>query len=148
VQWPEKWLQLLKEVAPKIKRVAVPYTPAGPAQPMYLRSIDAAAMTLAIDMTAVSTGDSTEITRGIDTLAQKADGGLVVLSAPSNAIHRDQIMSLAVRHRLPAIYPGRYYAGGVVSYGPDLVAQYRRAASYVDRILMGEKAGSAGAYQV
>jgi putative tryptophan/tyrosine transport system substrate-binding protein len=145
-----KWLQLLKEVVPDLKRVAFLYSPlsaAGPFSAAALRlghrPIDAAAQSLAIETLSVATQHAAVIAASLDTLSQQANSGIVVLSAPTNYLHADRIISLAARHRLPAIYPNRLFAtsGGLLAYGSDIVDQYRRAASYVDRILRGEKPG-------
>ena len=92
-------------------------------------------------MRTVGVRDAGEIERAITAFARSSNGGLIVTGSPLTLVHRDLIITLAARHRLPAVYPFRYFAtsGGLISYGPDTVDQYRRAAGYVDRILKGEK---------
>jgi putative tryptophan/tyrosine transport system substrate-binding protein len=94
-----------------------------------------------MELRPVGVRDAHEIERAIATFAREANGGLIVAGGASSAIHRDRIIALAAQHRLPAVYPYRYYisAGGLISYGPNTIELYRRAASYVDRILKGEK---------
>ena len=99
------------------------------------------APSLGVEVSPVSVRDAGEIERAIAAFARSPNGGLIVTASASAAVHRDLIIALAARHKLPAVYPRRYFvaAGGLISYGPDLVDQYRRAAGYVDRILKGEK---------
>jgi putative tryptophan/tyrosine transport system substrate-binding protein len=136
-----KFLELLKEVAPRLDRAAVLYTPGGPAPLEVLRTIEAVAPSLGMKTFAVPGRDPAEIDRAIEAFSHEANGGVIVLSGPSITNYRNRIFSLAARHRLPAIYPYRFYAteGGLMSYGTSLIDQYRRAAGYVDRILKGEK---------
>jgi ABC-type uncharacterized transport system substrate-binding protein len=139
-----KYLELLKEAVPRVTRVAILHTPAGGAStPLYLRTIDAIAPSFAVQTTSIPLNDPAEIDRAIDAFSHEANGGLIALSGPSVTNHREQIFALAARYRLPAIYPYRYFAtdGGLMSYGPDIVEQYRQSATYVDRILKGEKPG-------
>jgi ABC-type uncharacterized transport system substrate-binding protein len=136
-----KWLELLKEIAPGVTRAAVirnPMTPAGAGQ---LGAIQAVAPSLRVEISPIDVRDTSEIEKGIAAFAREPNGGLVILSTSLAMAHRDQIIALAAHYRLPAVYPFRIYvnAGGLVSYGPDKVDPYRRAASYVDRILKGEK---------
>jgi putative ABC transport system substrate-binding protein len=136
-----KWLQLLKEIAPGITRAAVirnPMTPAGSGQ---LGAIQAVAPSLGVEISPIDVRDTSETEHAIGAFAGKPDGGLIVLSTSLAVAHREQIIGSAARHRLPAIYPFRIYVttGGLVSYGPDKIEPYRRAAGYVDRILKGEK---------
>jgi putative ABC transport system substrate-binding protein len=136
-----KLLQLLKEIAPGVTRVAVlrdPSTAAGPAQ---FAVIQAAAPSLGVELRPVDVRDGDEIERAITAFAQNPNSGLIVTGSPAAALHRDLIITLAARYRLPAVYVGRFWAaaGGLISYGPDLLDQYRSAAGYVDRILKGEK---------
>jgi ABC-type uncharacterized transport system substrate-binding protein len=134
-----KWLELLKEVAPSIAQVAVirdPRTAHGIGQ---LAVIQALAPT-GLELFPVNAVSAVEIERAIAAFARSPNGGLIVTSG-GTGIHRDVIISLAARHRLPAIYPFRYYSvdGGLLSYGPNTIEPTRRAATYVDRILRGEK---------
>ena len=136
-----KLLELLKEVAPHVTRVAVlrdPTIPAGIGQTAAIQSV---APSLGVQVSPVGVRDSGEIERAIATFAQATNGGLIVLGAPLAIMQRELISTLAVRHRLPAVYPARLFvaAGGLISYGPDSIDPYRRVAGYVDRILKGEK---------
>jgi putative ABC transport system substrate-binding protein len=136
-----KWLELLKEIAPAVTRVAIlrdPTTAAGMGQ---FGAIQAVAPSFGVEVIPVSLRDQGEIERGIAAFAGSSNGGLIVTAAPLGTLHRDLIIALAARHKLPAIYSSRFYAtsGGLAYYGPDLIDQYRRAAGYVDRILKGEK---------
>jgi putative ABC transport system substrate-binding protein len=135
-----KWLQLLREVAPGITRAAVLREP-GTAGIGQWAVIQAAASPLAVELSPVDTRDPAEIERAVAAFAREPNGGLIVVVASAATVNRDLIIALAAKHRLPAIYPYRYFAagGGLVSYGPDLIDQYRRAAGYVDRVLKGEK---------
>ena len=132
-----KRLKLLKEIAPSVKRVAVIRDPSVPAGSGGLAAIQTVAPSLGVELTPVGVRDAGEIQRAI------SSGGLIVVGPTSSvARYRDLIIALAARHRLPAIYPGnRMYVtgGGLISYGPDAIDQYHRAAAYVDRILKGEK---------
>jgi putative ABC transport system substrate-binding protein len=139
-----KWLQLLRELAPNVIRVAILMAPAAqyPSGNTYVRALEAAAPLLMIEFTTTSLRDAREIEQAIDSFASQPNGGLIVL--PSGGVFgdsRELIAKLAARHRLPAIYPFRYFAvaGGLMSYGPDVVDLFRRAAAYVDRILRGAK---------
>ena len=136
-----KWLELLKETAPTITRVAVLRDPnQGSGTSMYA-IIQAMAPSLRVEVTPVNMRDAGEIERAIEVFTRVSNGGLIVTSGGSIDVRRDLIIALAARHKLPAVYVERNFvtAGGLISYGPDLVDQYRRAASYVDRILKGEK---------
>jgi putative ABC transport system substrate-binding protein len=135
-----KWLQLLKEIAPGTQRVAV-LREAGSAGIGQWAVIQATASPMAVELTPVHTHIRAEIERGIAAFASEPNGGLIVVVSSTATAHRELIIALAAKHRLPAIFPHRYFAtgGGLASYGPDLVDQYRRAAGYVDRILRGEK---------
>jgi len=136
-----KWLQLLKECAPSVDRVAVVFDPANPAWTAYLRTIEAAAPSFGLRLIPASVRDTAEIAQRIATFARDPNGALVVLPGPVVNRHREAIVVAAARYRLPAIYPFRYFTadGGLMSYGPDLADLYRRGASYVDRILRGAK---------
>jgi putative ABC transport system substrate-binding protein len=139
-----KYVELLKELAPGLARVLAIYTRGGPASAANLRKIDALAPSFGLQLTSVPADDPAELDRAVDAISRGANAGLVVLSGPAPANHREQIFSLAARHHLPAIYPYRYFTadGGLMSYGPDILDQYRRSASYVDRVLKGEKPGN------
>jgi putative tryptophan/tyrosine transport system substrate-binding protein len=137
-----KRLELLKEIAPGVKRVAVIRDPSVPAGSGGLAAIQTVAPSLGVELTPVGVRDAGEIERGITAFARGSNGGLILVGPSSSvARYRDLIITLAARHRLPAIYPGRFYApvGGLISYGADPIDQYHRAAAYVDRILKGEK---------
>jgi putative ABC transport system substrate-binding protein len=136
-----KWLELLKQVAPQVTRVAVVLDRAEIAGGGQLGAIQGVAPLLGVEFSVIDARDSEDIERGIASFARKPNGGLIVVVAAFATAHRDVIIALAGQHRLPAIYPYRYYvaSGGLISYGPDTVDQYRQAAGYVDRILKGEK---------
>jgi len=136
-----KWLELLKEVAPRVTRAAVLRDLAIASGTGQFGAIQGAAASLGIEVSPINMRDASEIERGIAAFALKTGGGLIVTSSPMGPIHRDLIVALAARHQLPAVYHERLFVadGGLISYGPDFVDQYRRAAGYVDRILKGEK---------
>jgi putative ABC transport system substrate-binding protein len=136
-----KWLELLKEVAPGVKRVAVlrdPTTPTGIGQ---FGVIQAVAPSLRVEVSPLNMRDAGEIERGIAAFARSSNGGLILSGGNRAILHRDLIITLAARYKLPAVYADRFFvaAGGLISYGPNRIDQYRRAAGYVDRILKGEK---------
>jgi putative ABC transport system substrate-binding protein len=135
-----KWLQLLKEIAPGMTRAAV-LRESGSAGVGQWAVVQAAASSLAVELTPLNAGDPAEIERAVAAFAREPNGGLIVVVSSWATVHRDLIIALAAKHRLPAVYPYRYFVagGGLVSYGADLIDQYRRAAGYVDRILKGEK---------
>jgi putative ABC transport system substrate-binding protein len=134
-----KFLELLKEVAPRVTRVAVFRDSSIAAGPGMFGAIQAVAPSLGVELRPVDVRDAGEIERAVAAFAQASGGGLIVLGRAT--IHRGVIIALAAKHRLPAVYTLRYLAaaGGLISYGPDLLDQHRRAAGYVDRILRGEK---------
>ena len=136
-----KWLELLKEIAPGVARVAVLRDPTTTVDTGEFAAIQTAAPSLEVEVTPLSVRDSDEIERGISAFARASNGGLIVAGSPAITRHSKLITTLAVRHRSPAVYPYRYWvtAGGLISYGPDRVDPFRRAAVYVDRILKGEK---------
>jgi putative ABC transport system substrate-binding protein len=136
-----KWLELLKEIAPGVTRVAVLRDPTIPAGIGQFASIQSVAQSFGVELSSVDMRDASEIERDVTAFARGSSGGLIVTSSGLAAVHRELIITLAARHRLPAIYPYRYFVtdGGLTSYGPDPIDQYRRAAGYVDRILKGEK---------
>jgi putative ABC transport system substrate-binding protein len=136
-----KWLELLKEIAPRVTRAVVLRESAIAVGPASFGVIQAAAPALGVELRPVDTRDAGEIERAITAFAQSASGGLIVTGSPAAIFHRRLIVALAARHRLPAVYFQRPFVadGGLISYGPDPIDQYRRAAGYVDRILKGEK---------
>jgi putative ABC transport system substrate-binding protein len=135
-----KWLELLREIAPGVTRVAVVGDPAVASGIGQFDALRAVAPSLGVELSAVDVRDAGEIERGIAAFARGMNGGLIVTGNALALAHREQIVALAARHRLPAVYPARIYTpvGGLISYGPDQIDQYRRAAGYVDRILKGE----------
>ena len=136
-----KWLELLKEIAPDVTRAAVLRDPTIAAGIGQLASIQSAAPSFGVELSPVDVRGESEIERGVAAFARGSNSGLIVTSSASAAVHRELIIALAARYRLPAVYSYRYFAtsGGLISYGPDPIDQYRRAAGYVDRILRGEK---------
>src|SRR5262249_51726268 len=136
-----KWLELLKEIAPRVTRAAVLRESAIAAGPAQFGIIQAIAPALGVELRPVDVRDAGEIERAITAFAQGSNGGLIVTGSTGAGFHRGLIVALAARHRLPAVYFARYFATGrgLISYGPDFVDQFRRAAGYVDRILKGEK---------
>jgi putative ABC transport system substrate-binding protein len=137
-----KWLELLKEIAPGMRRVAVIRDVALTAGGGQLGVIQALAPSVGAEVFPVSVRDAGEIERAITAFALSPNGGLIVTGSTLAVVHRDLIVTLAARYKLPAIYFGRYFVvgGGLISYGPGFADHYRHAASYVDRILKGEKA--------
>jgi ABC-type uncharacterized transport system substrate-binding protein len=138
-----KWLELLKQIAPHTTRAAVIYDPSNPSSSKVLRLIENGAPSVSVQFSAAGVRDAAQIERAITAFAGEPNNGLIVLPSTVAAVHRDLIITLAARHHLPAFYPYRLFvaAGGLASYSPDLLDLYRRAASYVDRILKGEKPG-------
>jgi putative ABC transport system substrate-binding protein len=136
-----KWLELLKEIAPSVTRAAVLRDPTLPSGIGTLGAIQSAAPALGIETSPIDVSDPGEIERGITDFARTPNGALVVTTSPRGIVYRKLIITLAAQHRLPAVYFIRSFAkdGGLISYGPDAVVQYRQAAGYVDRILKGEK---------
>ncbi len=136
-----KWLELLKEVAPRVTRAAVIRDPAIAAGAGQLGAIQSVAPSFGVELSPVNVRDATEIERDVAAFARAPNGGLIVTPSALTLNHRVQIITLAARHNLPAVYSDRHWVtgGGLISYGPDRVDQYRRAAGYVDRILKGEK---------
>jgi ABC-type uncharacterized transport system substrate-binding protein len=136
-----KWLELLKQIAPNVTRAAVlrdPFITAGTGQ---FGAIQSTAPSLGVDVTPVNVRDASEIERAVVAFARSPNGGLIVTGSALAVVHRNLIITLAARHKLPAIYFERNFvaSGGLISYGPDYLDQFRRAATYVDRILKGEK---------
>jgi ABC-type uncharacterized transport system substrate-binding protein len=136
-----KWLELLKEIAPRVTRAAVLRDPAVASGIGQFGAVQAVAPSLGVELSPVDVRDAGEIERAVTDFTRRSNGGLIVTGSAAAIVHRELIATLAARHRLPAVYPGRYSvtAGGLISYGPDLIDQFRRAAGYVDRILKGEK---------
>jgi ABC-type uncharacterized transport system substrate-binding protein len=136
-----KWLELLKEIAPGIRRVAVLRDAALALGMGQLGAIQSVSPSFGVELRPVGVADADEIERGIATFARDPHGALILTVGPAALRHREMIIGLAARHKLPAVYPYRFFAteGGLVSYGPDTIEPYRRAAGYVDRILRGEK---------
>jgi len=138
-----KWPELLKQVAPGVTRVAVPRDPTATAGIGQFAVIQALAPSVGLEVNAINVRDAGEIETAIAAFARAANGGLIVTAGPGSLIHRDLIVALAARHRLPAVYFDRFFvaAGGLISYGANIIDQFRQAAGYVDRILKGEKPG-------
>ena len=132
-----KWLEILKQTSPTVTQVAVLRDFTNPAGLAYFGAIRATAQSLGVDVIPINMRDASEIERGIADFARAANGGLIVTPNSSASIHRALIIGLAARYKLPAVYPFSYMAtgGGLISYGPDFVDQFRQAAAYVDRIL-------------
>ncbi|MGA9202757.1 MAG: ABC transporter substrate-binding protein [Pseudolabrys sp.] len=136
-----KWLELLREISPSTTRVAVLRDPAVATGPGQFGAIQTAAPSFRIEVSPVNVRDASEIGRAATAFAQTPNGGLIVTGTPLAQLHRDLIISLAAKHRLPAVYFERFFVtdGGLISYGADFVDQYRRAGGYVHRILNGDK---------
>jgi putative tryptophan/tyrosine transport system substrate-binding protein len=136
-----KWLELLKQIAPSVTRVAVLRNPAIASGPAQFGVIQAVASSLRVDVNPLNLRDAPEIERAVTAFARSSNGGLVVTASGLAQQNHGLIVTLAARHKLPAVYLERSWvaAGGLISYGPDYVDQFRQAASYVDRILKGEK---------
>jgi putative ABC transport system substrate-binding protein len=136
-----KWLELLKDIAPRVARVAVLRDPTFAAAAAQYGAIQTVAPSFGMQIRPVGVRDANEIERTIDAFARDPHGGLIVLPGPLATVHRDVIIALARQHALPTVYPYRYFTirGGLVSYGFDNLDLFRRAAGYVDRILKGEK---------
>src|SRR6516165_12227190 len=138
-----KWLELVKQIAPHIVDVAVIYDPAAPQSTGYLPAIEAGVPSVGVQLASVAVRNAAGIERAIDALARKPSSGMITLPGPITMANRELIIAMVAKHRLPAVYPGRFFVlgGGLASYGVDYADQYHRAASYVDRILKGEKPG-------
>jgi putative ABC transport system substrate-binding protein len=137
-----KWLELLKEIAPRVTRAAVLRNPAISAGIGQFAAIQSIAPSIGVELTPMNVRDAPEIERAIAAFARGPNGGLIVTGSALAASHRDLLVTLTARHQLPAVYYDRLFpsADGLISYGPDLIDQYRLAAGYIDRILKGEKA--------
>ena len=136
-----KWLELLKEVAPRLTRVAVLRDPSSSTGIGQFAAMQGVAPALGVELSPIGVSDPGEIERTMAEFARGSNGGLILVPTAQTLIHRELIITLAARHQLPTIYPYRYFvtAGGLICYGPDEIEQYRRAAGYIDRILKGEK---------
>jgi putative tryptophan/tyrosine transport system substrate-binding protein len=136
-----KYLELLKEIAPRIARAAVLRDPTIPQGIGQFGAMQAVAPSLGVELRPIDVRDASEIERAVTAFARSANGGLIVTGSSLTALHRDLIITLAARHKLPAVYWERFFVtnGGLISYGADSIDPHRRAAGYVDRILKGEK---------
>jgi len=136
-----KWLELLKQIAPGVTRVAVLRDAAIPSGTGQFAVIQAVAPSLRLDVNPVNMSDSAEIERAVTAFARTPNGGLILTGSGISILKHRLVIALAARHKLPAVYPYRFFvaAGGLISYGPDRIELYRLAAGYVDRILKGEK---------
>jgi putative ABC transport system substrate-binding protein len=136
-----KWLELLKQIAPRVTRVGVVRDPTSVSGTGQLAAIQAVAPSFGVELRPFDVRDAAEIERAVTAFARSANGGLIVTASPAALTHRKLISAQAAAHRLPAVYPFRYHVtdGGLISYGPDSIDPYRRAAIYIDRILKGEK---------
>ena len=135
-----KWLELLKQIAPRITRIAFLRDPTNPSGPGQFGAIQVVASSFGIEVSPLGLNDDAEIERGLNEFGREPNGGVIVTPTSLALVHRSLIIATATRLKLPAIYPFRYFVtdGGLISYGPDVVDQYRRAAGYVDRILKGQ----------
>jgi putative tryptophan/tyrosine transport system substrate-binding protein len=138
-----KWLELLKQISPGVTQVAVLRNPVQASGIGQLGAISSAAASIGVELNPVDIRDVGEIERAVSSLARLRNGGLIVPSSALAVVHRELIVTLAAKHRLPAVYFRRFFvaAGGLISYGPDTIDQFHRAAGYIDRILKGEKPG-------
>ena len=136
-----KWLELLKEIAPRVTRAAVVRDAAVASGIGQFGAIQSVAPSFGVELSPVNVRDAAEIERAVAAFARSPNGGLIVTGSAPAIAHRDMIIMIAARHKLPAVYNARNFvvAGGLTSYGPDFIDQFRRAAGYVDRILKGEK---------
>jgi putative ABC transport system substrate-binding protein len=138
-----KWLELLKQLVPGVVRAAVLRDPVDPAGIGQWAAMQSVAPVFGIELSVVNVRDAAAIEAGVAKIAAAPNAALLITASAPGNVHRNLILSLAERYRLPAVYPYRYFvsAGGLIGYGPDTIDQYRRAAGYVDRILKGEKPG-------
>jgi putative tryptophan/tyrosine transport system substrate-binding protein len=136
-----KWLELLNQIAPKVRRVAVLRDPSVASGIGQLAAIQTAAASVTVKLAPITLGHADDIDRAVNGFAREPDGGMIVTAGGAGIVHRKLLIQLAAKHRLPAVYPDRVFVadGGLVGYGPDRLDQYPRAATYVDRILRGEK---------
>jgi putative ABC transport system substrate-binding protein len=137
----ERWLQAIKECSSGVSRIGVVFDPANPSWTAYLRTIEAAAPSFGVQLIPLGVHDATEIEASIASFAREPNGALVVLPGAVSTLHRGRIIAMAAQHRLPSVYPYRFFvaSGGLMSYGIDPTNLYKQAASYVDRILKGTK---------
>jgi putative ABC transport system substrate-binding protein len=138
-----KWLELLKQIAPRMTRTAVLRDPTNPSGTAQFGAIQAVAPSLGVETSPIGLNDAGEIERGLNEFGREPNGGVIVTPSALAIVHRELIIRSTARMKLPAIYPFRYFVtdGGLISYGPDIVDQYRGAAGYVDRILKGQNPG-------
>jgi len=136
-----KWLELLKQIAPRVTRAAVLRDPTVASGAGQLGAIQGAAPSFGVELRPIDVRDAGDIERSVAAFARTSNGGLIITASAVATSHRDLIIKLAARHRLPAVYPAHFFvsSGGLISYGPGRIDQYHLAASYVDRILKGEK---------
>jgi len=136
-----KWVEVLKKIAPPVTRAAVLRDPAIGSGTGQLAAIQAVAPSVAIELNPIGVHDADKIERGVEAFARGPNGGMIVTASTLALVHRDRIIALAARYRLPTVYGDRTFvvAGGLISYGPNRVDPYRRAPAYIDRILKGEK---------
>jgi putative ABC transport system substrate-binding protein len=136
-----KWLEMLKQIAPGVTRAAVLRDPAISSGPAQFAAIQSAAPSVGVEVSTINLRDAGEIERAVAAFARVSNGGLILTSSGLSVVHRERIIALAARHKLPTVYYRRYFVanGGLISYGFDIVNMHRRAAVYVDRILRGEK---------
>jgi putative ABC transport system substrate-binding protein len=136
-----KWLEVLKEIAPQVARIGVVRDPTITGSIGQFASVQSASRTFGVEVTALGGRDANDVERTIGDFARGSNCGLISVATPLTVNNRDLIITLAARHRLPAVYPFRFFvtAGGLICYGPDSIDPYRQAAGYVDRILKGEK---------
>ena len=138
-----KWVELLKQIAPRVTRAAVLWDPSAAAGIGQFAVIQSVAPSVGVDVFPIDLRDLADAERTIAEFAERPNGGMIATSGPLTAIHRKRIVALQAKHQLPTVYNNRYFVqdGGLVSYGADLTDQFRRAASYIDRIFKGEKPG-------
>jgi len=136
-----KWIELLKEIAPGVKRAAVLYDPIQPAGFGQLGALQSVAPSLGVEISPLNARDAPAIEKAVDAFVRGPNDGLIVLPGAPSVVHRALIVALAARHKLPAVYPFRFFvtSGGLIYYGPDEIDVFRQAAGYIDRILKGEK---------
>jgi len=136
-----KWLALLKEIAPNVTRAAIVRDPSNASGIGQLGAIQAVAPSLGIELTPLDVRDESELERAVTLFARKPNGGIIITASPTARVNRQKVIALVAQHRLPTVYPFRYFVtdGGLVCYGPNVIEQYRLAADYVSRILKGEK---------
>jgi putative ABC transport system substrate-binding protein len=136
-----KWLEVLKEIAPRVTRVAILRDPTVASGIGQMGAMQGVASGFGVELHPLGVRDASEIERAVTAFARSANGGLIITASPLTLLHRQLIISLAAQHRLPAVYPLHFFVtdGGLISYGPDSIDPYRRAAGYVDRILKGAK---------